>query len=359
MNTCKIYSVSILNRCSGILGIILMITFMTPAVAVPQSSPQTVNLGTSGDFVILAKTGISTTGTTQITGDLGISPAAATFITGFGLIMDQSNTFAISSLVTGKIYAADYTPPTPTKMTTAIGDMEIAYTDAAGRVTPDYSELYSGDLTGKTLTRGLYKWTTGVSVAGGGVTISGSASDIWIFQISQDLNLTSGAIVTLSGGALASNIFWQVAGQVNLGTTVAMKGIILCQTSIALNTGAALEGIALAQTAVTLDANIITKPILTSIGDNLSEKTFTLLQNYPNPFNPTTSIQYSLEKATKVSLKIFNVLGIEVITLINNRQEAGSYRVLFNSNTNLSSGVYFYRLEAGPFLSIKKMILMK
>ena len=153
----------ILHRLTRLLGAMLTVAFMVPAVAVSQPLAP-VNLGTAGNFVILAKTGISTTGVTSITGDIGISPAAATFITGFGLIMDASGTFSTSSLVTGKIYAADYTPPTPTYMTTAVGDMETAYTDAAGRPLPDYTELYAGDVTGQTLTPGLYKWGTGVLV---------------------------------------------------------------------------------------------------------------------------------------------------------------------------------------------------
>ena len=131
--------------------------------------------------------------------------------------------------------------------------METAYTDAAGRVIPDYTELYSGDVTGQTLTPGLYKWGTEVLVSAGGVTISGTASDVWIFQIAQNLTVANGAIVTLGGDAKASNIFWQVAGQVTLGTTSAMKGNILCQTLIEMQTGSTLDGRALAQTAVTLD----------------------------------------------------------------------------------------------------------
>jgi hypothetical protein len=220
----------------------------------------TVNLRSTANFAVLAKSGITTTGTTHINGDIGISPAAATFIEGFGLAMDASGTFSRSSLVTGNVYAADYTPPTPTKMTTAVSDMETAYTDAANRTLPDHTELYAGDVTGKTLTHGLYKWGTGVLISAAGVTISGSATDVWIFQIAQDLTVANAAIVTLSGGAQASNIFWQVAGQVTLGTTAAMKGIILCQTQIAFSTGATLDGRALAQTAVTLDANTVTRP---------------------------------------------------------------------------------------------------
>lgn len=345
-----------------LLVTITIITFMNSSVALPQSSPAPVPLGSAGNFVLLAKTGISTTGTTHITGDIGISPAAASFITGFGLIADATTTFSSSSLVTGKIYAADYTNPTPTNLTTSIGDMETAYTNAAGRVSPDFSELYTGDLTGKTLTRGLYKWTTGVTVSAGGVTISGSATDVWIFQIAQNLTIGNGANVTLSGGALASNVFWQVAGQVTIGTTAAMQGIILSKTQIAMNTGATLTGSALAQTAITLDANAITKPIVTSIENNSAPKTFALLQNYPNPFNPSTMIKYSLEKAAQVSLRVFNILGLEVAILVNSRQEAGSYNVLFNTNMyalNFSSGVYFYRLETGSFVSTRKMIIMK
>jgi len=135
-----------------------MMALMMNANAFSQSSPAPVNLGTAGDFVIIAKTEISTTGTTQITGDIGISPSAATYITGFGLIMDASGTFSTSSLITGKVYASDYTSSTPTKMTTAISNMETAYTNAAGRTLPDYTELYTGNLTGKTLTHGLYNW---------------------------------------------------------------------------------------------------------------------------------------------------------------------------------------------------------
>jgi len=353
----------VLNKWGRFLGAMLIVTFMIPTTALCQSSPSPVDLGTSGEFVILAKTGISATGTTHITGDIGISPAAASFITGFGLIADATNTFSTSSLITGRAYAADYTPPTPTKLTTAVSDMETAYTDAAGRTLPNYSELYTGDVTGQILTPGLYKWSTGVNVSAAGVTISGSSSDVWIFQISGTLTVGNGAIVTLSGGAKASNIFWQVADNTTLGTTSDFKGIILCKTLIQMQTGATLNGRALAQTAVTLDANAVTGPTpVTSVENGLLPKEFSLLQNYPNPFNPSTIIQYSLENTTQVSLKVYNLLGLEVATLVNSRQEAGSYRVPFNSRKgthNLSSGIYFYRLEAGSFVSTKKLILMK
>jgi len=231
-------------------------TFTTGTTAAAGPSP--VVLGTAGDYVILAKSAISTTGTTAVVGDLGLSPSAQSFVTGFSEALDATNNFAISSVVTGKIYAADMAIPTPAKLTTAISNMETAYTDAAGRTLPDFIELGAGDISGMTLVPGLYKWGTGVLMTSA-ITLSGSEHDIWIFQVAQDLTVSNGVIVTLAGGALAKNIFWQVAGQVTLGTTTNFKGILLSQTKIVLQTGAILNGRALAQTAVTLDANTVTQ----------------------------------------------------------------------------------------------------
>jgi hypothetical protein len=145
-----------------------------------------------------------------------------------------------------------------TLLTTAVSDMELAYTDAAGRTLPDFTELGAGNISGLTLVPGLYKWGTGVSIDTV-VTLAGAANDVWIFQIAQDLTVANGAIVTLSG-AQAKNVFWQVAGQATLGTTADFKGTILSQTLISLNTGAVLSGRALAQTEVTLDQNAVTRP---------------------------------------------------------------------------------------------------
>ena len=120
-------------------------------------------LGTAGNFAILAKSGISTVPTSAVTGNIGVSPAAATSITGFSLIADATNVFSTSPQVTGKVYAADYAPPTPSNLTTAVGDMELAFTDAAGRA-PDVTELGAGNIGGMTLAPGVYKWGTGLLI---------------------------------------------------------------------------------------------------------------------------------------------------------------------------------------------------
>jgi hypothetical protein len=244
------------------LGLVLSLSLI-PAVPAMAGSPELpVNLGSAGDFVILAKSGISTTGTTSIVGDIGVSPIAATAITGFGLILDASGQFSTSdpsSLVTGKVYAADYAVPTPAYMTTAVSDMQAAYTDAAGRTSPTATELGAGNIGGLTLAPGLYKWSSGVIIPTD-VTLSGGPDDVWIFQIAGTLDISSAKSVILSGGAQAKNIFWTVAGAVTLGTTSEFNGNILAKTNIAMNTGATLNGRALAQTAVTLIANTITVP---------------------------------------------------------------------------------------------------
>jgi hypothetical protein len=149
--------------------------------------------------------------------------------------------------------------PTPINLTAAVNNMITAYNDAAGRPKPDFSELASGNIGGRTLSSGLYKWISGVSIPAN-IVISGGPNDIWIFQIAGNLNQSAATIVTLSGGAQAKNIFWQVAGEVTVGTTAHIEGIILCQTGITFNTGASINGRALAQTGVILDGNSVVQP---------------------------------------------------------------------------------------------------
>ncbi|MDP4192075.1 MAG: T9SS type A sorting domain-containing protein, partial [Bacteroidota bacterium] len=83
-----------------------------------------------------------------------------------------------------------------------------------------------------------------------------------------------------------------------------------------------------------------------------------LAQNYPNPFNPSTSIKYSIPQNSMVSLKVYDILGKEVASLVNEQKSAGSYEVNFNANS-LSAGMYIYELKAGNFTQTKKMMLIK
>ena len=236
----------------------------TSAVVKPRVPQDAVLLGTADDFAILTKSGVTTTGVTSVTGDMGTSPIAATAITGFTLIMDPTNKFSTSKFVTGKVYAASYTSPTPSKMTTAISDMETAYTNAAGRENPDELNLGAGTIEGETLAPGLYKWGSNVGFTSS-LTFDGECvvkclkDPVWILQMSGDLIVGSGARVTLKNGAKWENIFWQVAGSTILYTSAHMEGTILCATNIVFQTGSSLDGRALAQTAVTLDAATIAK----------------------------------------------------------------------------------------------------
>jgi len=211
-----------------------------------------VDLRSAGSFVILSKTGITDVYASAIVGDVGTSP-----ITGAALLLACDE-------VAGRIYTVDAAGPAckvtdPSFLTTAIGDMQTAYTDAAGRKNPNTTELGAGNINGITILPGLYKWSGSVQIPIV-VTLLGGPNDVWIFQIAGNLTEGNGAQIILQGGAQAKNIFWQVAGQTTLGTTASFKGVVLCKTLIAMKTGAVLSGRALAQTAVTLQMNAVTQP---------------------------------------------------------------------------------------------------
>ena len=211
-----------------------------------------VNLGVAGNFAILSKTGITSVYKSTITGDIGTSP-----ITGAAMVVSCGE-------VTGNVFSVDAAGPackttSATMLTSAVSDMETAYTDDAGRVNPDFLNLGAGTIGGKILTPGLYKWTSPVNIPTD-IEISGGPNDVWIFQVAGTLDMSSAVRVTLSGGAQAKNIFWQVAGAVTFGTTSHFEGVILGQTGINLQTGATINGRLLAQTAATLQMNTVTQP---------------------------------------------------------------------------------------------------
>jgi hypothetical protein len=215
--------------------------------------PAPVTLGTAGDFVILSKSGITDVYASAVTGNVGTSP-----ITGAALLLTCGE-------VTGKVVVVDAAGPLPcavndaTSLTAAVGNMEMAYLDAEGRTSPNFTELGAGEIGGLTLAPGLYKWGTGLLISSD-VTLAGGPNDVWILQVAGTFNQANATRVTLTGGALPRNIFWQVAGAMTIGTTAHFEGIALAKTLIAANTGASANGRLLAQTAVTLQMNTVTQP---------------------------------------------------------------------------------------------------
>jgi len=224
-----------------------------------------IDLGTADNYAILTKTGVTTTGVTSVVGNMGTSPIGETALTGFALIRDTTNTYSTSGLVTGEVTSATHTTPTPSVLTTAIGDMENAYITAAGihrdgdgnPISPILNR-HSGGLTDKTLEPGLYKWTNTVDFSNY-LTFDGTADDIWILQIAEGLTVSSGAQVILTGGAKAENIFWQVTQSVAVGSDSILDGVFLVKRDMAFQSGSTLNGAALAQTAVTLISTTVNK----------------------------------------------------------------------------------------------------
>jgi len=102
----------------------------------------------------------------------------------------------------------------------------------------------------------------------------------------------------------------------------------------------------------------ILHPVGIGPGANYLPQKFVLDKNYPNPFNPTTIIKYQIPEISFVTIKVYDVLGNEVVTLINEEKPVGNYEVEFDA-VGLSSGMYFFTLQAGSFIETKKMVLMK
>ncbi|MFT6927809.1 MAG: hypothetical protein ACJAZP_003454 [Psychromonas sp.] len=217
--------------------------------------PLPVNIGTAGDFAILSKTGITNTDShaSDITGDIGASGISAT---------SMSDIWC--SEITGTIYGDDAGMTTPCyttsgKAASAVLDMGTAYTDAKDRKNPDDTDFKSGLIGGTTIDPGLYRWGSDVNITTD-VTLSGGKNDVWIFQISNNVIQAKNTHVFLKDGALAKNVFWQVAGKVTLHPGADFAGIVLAKTLIAVETNAAVNGRLLSQTAVTLDQNKVTQP---------------------------------------------------------------------------------------------------
>jgi hypothetical protein len=269
-----------------------------PVVCGGTSGTNCVNLLSAANYAILDEatvtfTPIATITTVPtITGDVAVSPAAAVFMTGFALALDPAKCFSTSTQVTGKLYAADYssvngcataTTDTATILTTAIGDKNAAYSAAAAMATAgggllsgatgsprecpgvgamsDVNNAFTagGGFPVSGLPAGVY--TCGVAITiPGTLTLNGNATDVWVFKTTGTLDQATGTSVLLTGGALPQNVFWQVAGGVNIRANAHIEGVVMSATNISLVTGASVTGRLLARTGVLMDSNTVVQP---------------------------------------------------------------------------------------------------
>jgi hypothetical protein len=232
------------------------------ALVSATNATDSVNLGTASSYTILTKSGISTVPDSVITGNIAVSPIAAAAITGFNLTLDSEGEFSLDSSlqVTGNIYASDYSAPTPAALSTAVSDMETAYTDAAGRTNTNAARinLAGGLLGGLTLTPGMYTFQVDIYMATD-IYLSGNSADVFIIQTTKNIVQAANKKVILSGGVQANNVFWQVAGHVDVGTGAHLEGVLLVKTDVTFKTGSSLNGRILAQTACNLQMANITE----------------------------------------------------------------------------------------------------
>jgi hypothetical protein len=325
------------------------------AAALPAfGSPPPVDLGEAGNFTILAETLISTTGGTHIVGNLGLSPNPTSDYTGFGQALapsgQYSTTVSAPSLVSGRMYAADNTPPTPSILTTAIRNMMAAFTDAAGRA-PDALNRNSGlagEIGGLTLAPGVYAWTSSspnVTIHSN-LTLSGNATDVWIFQIPGTLDLGSAVAavvqIQLGGAAQAKNVFWQVSGGTTLHDNCVFNGNILDQTQIAMDPGAVLNGKALAQTAVTLSSNAVSSSSAGYVGANAPGPAQAIL--FPSPAKGgTVTVVYGMFATGQATVLIWNDRG-DLVAKAQEQQLAGTQKTEIPVGS-FAPGVYLYRVD--------------
>jgi len=224
----------------GLVSTLTLGALSTASAATVIDGP--INLGTAAGYGVLANSTVTNTGPTIVNGDLGLSPG--TSITGFGGAPD--------GVVNGTVHATD------AAAAQAQADTTTAYNVAAS-LTPTTTGI--GELNGLSLTPGVY---TGGALAlsnNGALTLAGAADSVWVFQAASTLTIGSATRITITGGANACNVFWQVGSSATIGTAAQFQGTILAQQSITATTSATIVGRLLAGgAAVTLDTNTITAP---------------------------------------------------------------------------------------------------
>jgi len=219
--------------------------------------PPMVSLGADlGLLTVFSGTSTSiaaTAAASSIVGNLGVNAVSTGNVTGFGLTSILNNVdYGTSSYVTGQVYTTSFSAASQTMLSNASSRLGASMTDAATRVIisntgcimPDSSTIPA------TFTRGIYRWSGDCTLPSSTLTLSGSATDVWIFQIGGNLSLASSATITLTGGASAANVFWQVAGTVNLATHATFKGIVLARGIITLNDDVHVTGRLFSNSAV-------------------------------------------------------------------------------------------------------------
>ena len=216
--------------------------FLVSTAGSAQAIATAVPLGTAESFAVLAGSGITNTGTTTIDGDVGTSPTGTVALNG-PIILVPPSVYHQADAVAVQ----------------AKTDLITGYNNAAGQARDADS---SGELGGQTLVAGVYGTDSSLGLTGTVTLDGGGRTDgVWVFQVGSTLTTASSSSVSLTNGAQACNIYWQVGSSATLGTSTAFVGTIMANTSITATTGATIEGRLLASSgAVTLDSNTITKP---------------------------------------------------------------------------------------------------
>ncbi|MEX1261886.1 MAG: ice-binding family protein [Balneolaceae bacterium] len=219
-----------------------------------------VNLGSAGNYVVLANV-IHNETTSDISGESGEVEEDED---GMGMNEEETTTEGAQTDTTdnedGGMFSDDNETQTAAgDPNQALEDLRSAYEEVEQLSNPDFEDVFEGEISGKTLTPGLYKWSNTVEIDSV-VTLSGSAEDIWVFQVSEDLNLNEDVEIQLEDGAVPENVIWQVAGQVALRSGSHAEGVLLTMNQINLENGASVNGRMLAVNDISMDQNTITEP---------------------------------------------------------------------------------------------------